>query len=55
MRDPIAVHWGVIPSDLCTVPVKMSRKSNWYPTNFIPFEVFSIGVFVNAMVSPFLS
>jgi hypothetical protein len=33
---------------------EISRESNWRPMNFIPFEVFSMGVCVNAMVSPFL-
>jgi hypothetical protein len=54
MRQSITAHWSVIPWDLCTVPAKINRKSNWHPMNFIPFEVFSMGVFVNAMVPPFL-
>jgi hypothetical protein len=36
------------------VPAEIGRKSNSGPMNFIPFEVFSMEVFVNAMVSPFL-
>jgi hypothetical protein len=40
---------------LCTVPAKISRKSNWRPMNFIPFKVFSMWVSVNRMVSPFLN
>jgi hypothetical protein len=29
---------------------EISSKSNWLFMDFIPFEVFSMGVFVNAMV-----
>jgi hypothetical protein len=55
MRQSITACWSVIPWDPCTVPAKTSRKVNWRLMNFIPFEVFSMGVFVNAMVSPFLN
>jgi hypothetical protein len=55
VRQPITARWGVIPWDLCTVPAKISRKSNRRPMNFIPFKVFSMRVFVNAIVSPFLN
>jgi hypothetical protein len=48
-------RWSVTPWDLCIVPAKISGKSNWRPMNFIPFEVLPMGVFVNAMVSPFLN
>jgi hypothetical protein len=41
--------------DLCTVPAKISRNSNWRPIKVISFEVFSIGVAARAMVSPFLN
>jgi hypothetical protein len=44
MRQSITALWSVILSDLCTVPVKINRKSNCRPMNFIPFEVFSMGV-----------
>jgi hypothetical protein len=55
MRQSITARWSVIPWDLCTVHVKISIKSDWHPMNLIVFEVFSMGVFVNAMVSPFLN
>jgi hypothetical protein len=55
MRQSITVRWSVILWDLYTVPEKSSRKGNWRPMNFITFEVFSMGVFANAMVSPFLN
>jgi hypothetical protein len=29
---------------------EISRKNNWRPMNFILFEVFSIEIFVNAMI-----
>jgi hypothetical protein len=45
--------WSAILWDLCTVPAKISRKNSYCPMNFIPFEVFSMGVCVNAMVLPF--
>jgi hypothetical protein len=54
MRQSITARWSVIPWDLCAVPAKISRKSNWRLMTFIPFAVFSMGVFVNAMVSLFL-
>jgi hypothetical protein len=34
---------------------EIGRKNDWHPMNFVTFEVFSIRVFVNAMVSPFLN
>jgi hypothetical protein len=55
MRQSITARCIVIPWDLCAVPAKISRKGIWRPMNFIPFEVFSMGVLVNAMVSPFLN
>jgi hypothetical protein len=55
MRQSITARWSIIPWDLCTVPAKISRKNNCHAMNFIPFEVFSMGVFVNPMVSPFLN
>jgi hypothetical protein len=54
VRQPITARWSAIPWDLCTVPAKISRKGNWNPLSFIPFEVFSMRVFVNTMISPFL-
>jgi hypothetical protein len=54
MKQSITAGCGVIPWGLCTVPGKISRKSNWRPMNFIPFEVFSMAAFVNAIVSLFL-
>jgi hypothetical protein len=35
VRQSILARWSVIPSDLCTVPEKISRKSNWHRMNFI--------------------
>jgi hypothetical protein len=55
MRQSITARWSVFPWDMCTVPGTISHKSNWRPVNFIPFEVFSMGIFVNAMASPFLN
>jgi hypothetical protein len=55
MQQLTTARWSVIPWDLCTAPMKISRKSNRHLMNFIPFEVFSMEVFVNAMVSPFLN
>jgi hypothetical protein len=46
---------SLIPWDLWTVPAKISRKNSWRPMNSIPFEVFSMGTFVNAMISSFLN
>jgi hypothetical protein len=55
MRQSITARWSIIPWDLCTVSARVSHKGNWRPMNFIPFEVFSMGVFVSAMVPPFLN
>jgi hypothetical protein len=55
MRQSITARLRVIPWDLCIVPAKISRKSNGPPMNSIPFGVFSMGVFVNAVISPFLN
>jgi hypothetical protein len=55
MQQSIAARWSVIRWDLCTVPARIGSKSNWNHMNFIPFEVFSMGVFVNAMALPFLN
>jgi hypothetical protein len=55
MKQSIPARWSAIPWDLCTVVAKISCKSNWRSMNFILFEVFSMGVFVNAMVSLFLN
>jgi hypothetical protein len=51
----VTAGWSVIPCDLCTVPAKISSKIKWHRMNIIPFEIFSMGVFVNVMVSPFLN
>jgi hypothetical protein len=55
MQQSITARWSVIPWDRFTVPAKINSKSNWHLMNFIPFEGFSMGVLVNAMVSPFLN
>jgi hypothetical protein len=55
MQQSITARWSVVPWDLCTVPAKINRKSNWRPMNFVPFEVSFMEVVVNAIVSPFLN
>jgi hypothetical protein len=55
MRQLIMVRWSVISWDLGAIPAKISRKNHWRPMNFIAFEVSSMEVFVNAMVSLFLN
>jgi hypothetical protein len=55
MQQSITARWSMISWDLCTVPAKISNKSNWRPMNFIPFNVSSMEIFINAMVSLFLN
>jgi hypothetical protein len=50
VRQPITARKSVLPWDLYTVPAKNSHSGNWNPLNFILFEVFSMRVFVNALV-----
>jgi hypothetical protein len=44
VRQSIAARSSVIPWDSCRVSAKTSRKNHWHGTNFILFEVSSMGI-----------